>query len=164
MAENFNLEAFRSKAQSLLSNKSLVPANDYVIQLENLLNELQPENAQINEQPGINELQGYLEKAKSRINGLFYNAPVAYCVLNEKGLIVTTNKAFCNLFNLDQAITDGQDLRKYLHSESIEIFDFQVNKIISTKTTLSTNLKFIRHDKDIIIRFQTTYSGVSSKI
>jgi len=157
MAENFNVEAFRSKANSVLSNKSLVATNDYIIQLENLLNEFQPENAQMIEQPGINELLGYLEKAKSRINGLFYNAPVAYCVLNEKGFIVTTNKAFCNLFNLDQSSIDGEDLRKYLHTESIEIFDFQVNKIISTKTTLSTNLRFIRREKDIIIRFQTTF-------
>jgi len=157
MAENFNLEAFRSKAQSVLDNKSLISAKEYTKQLENILAELKPENSQHNDSPGEVELHALLEKARSRINGLFYNAPVAYCVIDENGIIITTNKAFCHLFLLDQSAIDGADLRNLLHPESIELFDFQVRKIISSKTTLSTTLRFLLGGKEIFIRFQTTF-------
>jgi PAS domain S-box-containing protein len=157
MPENFDLEAFCSKAQLILNNKSFVSSNDYVLQLEHLLHEIQPGQNITNLSPGIEELQGYLEKAKSRINSLFYNAPVGYCVLDADGIIVTTNKAFCRLFLLDQSTADGKDLRKYIHSESIGLFDFQIAKIVASKTTLSTNLRFFQGEKEVLIRFQTTY-------
>ena len=94
MAENFNPEAFRSKAQSVLDNKSLVSNNDYIVQLENLLLEFRPGHVPEYSNPGMAEIQGYLDKAKARIDSLFYNAPVGYCVLDADGIIVTANKAF----------------------------------------------------------------------
>jgi len=157
MAENFNIEAFRSKALSVISNKSLISSNDYIAQLESLLLELQPGNSQKPAQPDIIELQEYLEKAKSRINGLFYNAPVGYCVLDKQGIIIASNKAFSRLLLPDQPSMDGHDLREYLHPDSIELFDFQVNKIITSKTTLSTTLRFFNGNNEIYIRFQTTH-------
>jgi PAS domain S-box-containing protein len=157
MAENFNIEAFRSKALSVISNKSLISSNDYIAQLESLLLELQPGNSQKPVQPDTIELQEYLEKAKSRINGLFYNAPVGYCVLDKQGIIIASNKAFSRLLLPDQPSMDGHDLREYLHPDSIELFDFQVNKIITSKTTLSTTLRFFNGNNEIYIRFQTTH-------
>lgn len=163
MTEMFNLESFRLKAQSVLECKELVPINEYILQLEDLLHELQPGNTPKYSPPGIDELKGYLEKARARINSLFYNAPVAYCVLDAIGKIVITNKAFRRLFSIDQAALDGEYLRKYIHPESVELLDFQINKIITTKTTLSTNLKFYKGDKEIFIRFQTTYYNEEGK-
>ena len=157
MAQNFNLEEFRSKAQSVLENKSLLHVNDYITQLESLLHELDPGFSATYTFPGEQEINRYLETAKSRINGLFYNAPVGYCVLDEKGIIVTTNKAFCNLFLLDQSAVDGTDLRKYIHPDSIELFDLQVNKTIASKTTSSATLKFFQGEKEIITHFQATF-------
>lgn len=157
MPKNFNLDAFRLKAKLILDNKSIVSSNDYILKLENLLHEIQPGYSQAYSNQSVEEIQGYLDKAKSRINGLFYNAPVGYCVLDANGIIVTTNKAFCRLFLLDQSAIDSQDLRNYIHSESIELFNFQISKIIASKTTLSTNLRFFQGTREVIIRFQTTY-------
>lgn len=163
MTENFDLEAFRSKAQSVLEHKSLISANDYIVQLENLLHDVQPGSVSRNTQPGMNDLQEYLDRAKSRIESLFYNAPVGYCVLDANGIIVTANKAFIHVLFSDQPTLDGQDLRKYIHPESVELFNFQVKKIIASKTTLSTNLRFYRGEKEITIRFQTTYYAEGEK-
>jgi len=157
MTENFDFEAFRSKAQSILENKEFVSTNEYVVLLENLLHELEPGNSPKYSQPGNEELKGYLEKAHARINSLFYNAPVGYSVLDANGIIITTNKAFCRLFALDQTAMEGQYLKKYIHPESVELLDFQINKIIAAKTTLSTNLNFYKGEKEIFIRFQTTH-------
>jgi len=157
MPKNFDIDSFRSKAKVVLENKSLLSAAEYTNQLEKLLLQLQPEKAEDFMYPGLNDLHEHLDKAKSRINSLFYNAPVAYCVLGENGFVISTNKAFCNLFLLDQSTIDGQDLRKYIHPESLELFDFQINKIISSKTTLTANLRFFQGEKEIIIRFQPTY-------
>lgn len=157
MTVNFNFETFRAKAKSILEHKNLVTTSDYIDQMENLLQELLPGHGQGNDFPGNTELNKYLEKVKSRINGLFYNTSIAYCILNEKGVVVSANKAFYSLFELDQATVDGQDIRSHLHPDSIELFDFQINKILTTKTTVSTNLRFLQADKEIIIRFQTSY-------
>ena len=157
MTETFNLESFRSKAQSVLDSKELVPTNEYITQMENLLQDIQPGKTPKYSSPGIDELKGYLEKARARINSLFYNAPVAYCVLDASGRIVITNKAFSRLFLIDQSELDGGYLQKYIHPESVDLLNFQINKIIATKTTLSTNLQFVKGEKEIFIRFQTTY-------
>jgi len=136
MNDNFNIEAFRFKVKSVLENKSLINTHDYTAQLENLLSEVIEGNTPSSLHPDLSEIQGLLEKARSRVNSLFYNAPVGYCVINADGHIIT---------------------RDYIHPESIELVNFQINKIISSKTTLSTNLFFFRGGKEIIIRFQTTY-------
>jgi PAS domain S-box-containing protein len=163
MTENFNLETFRSKAQTVLENKNLVSANEYVTQLENLLLETQPGSSQRYSEPSYEELKGYLEKARARINSLFYNAPVGYCILDAQSTIVEANKAFCYLIGLDQTNISGHNLKKYVHPESAELLIFQVNKIINSKTTLSTNLRFLKGDKEIFIRFQTTYYAEGGK-
>ncbi len=157
MTDNFDPEAFRLKAQSVLGNKSLISNQDYVVQLENLLLELQPGNSPVHPDTGIAEIQGYLDKAKARIDSLFYHAPVGYCVIDAGGKIIATNRAFCSLLFLDQSTIDGALLQKYIHPDSLELFHFQVNKIINAQTTLSANLRFLRGDKDLLIRFQTTY-------
>jgi PAS domain S-box-containing protein len=157
MSANFNLEAFCSKAQLILDNKSFISSNDYILQLEQLLHEAKTGQVPIYSNPELEELQSYLEKAKSRINSLFYNAPVGYCVIDKNGILVTTNKAFCRLFLLDETAIDGDDLRKYIHPESLELFDFQISKIIASRNTLSTNLRFYQAKKEVFIRFQTTY-------
>jgi len=157
MNDNFNIEAFRFKVKSVLENKSLINTHDYTAQLENLLSEVIEGNTPSSLHPDLSEIQGLLEKARSRVNSLFYNAPVGYCVINADGHIITSNNAFCRLLQMDQSLIDGHDIRDYIHQDSIELVNFQINKIISSKTTLSTNLLFFRGGKEIIIRFQTTY-------
>lgn len=157
MEANVNIETIRYKAQSLLEHKNLISSNRYIDQLENLIIELQTGYLPAENNSEVLELQGYLEKAKTRIDSLFYNAPVGYCVLDKNGCLVATNKAYCRLFQLDQSALEGNDLRQYIHPDSLDLFNFQINKIISSKNTLSTNLQFYQGEKVLFIRFQTTY-------
>ncbi len=157
MSESFNIDAFRSKAQSVLDHKVYVPTNEYISQLEKLIEEILPGNPIVSTHPDNSLLKGYLEKARKRIHSLFYNAPVGYCILDENGVIVASNKAFCRLFALDESAVNGELLSNYIHPESAELLNFQVNKIIASKTTLSTNLRLLQGEKELQIRFQTTF-------
>ena len=157
MSSDFDLEAFSAKAQSILENKSLISTNMYIDQLEELINELNPGYSPLHIAPGTQELQGYLSKAKSRISSLFDKTPVGSCYLDANGKVVATNNAFCQILNLEQAACAGVDLRSFIDIESIDLFNFQVQKIISSKSTLATNLKFIKGEKKVVVRFQTTY-------
>jgi PAS domain S-box-containing protein len=157
MLANFDLESFRTRAQSILENKSLISTNTYIDQIEELIKELMPGNPSSAITDGSDKIQVYLNKAKSRITSLFDNAPVGSCYLNANGKIIAANIAFCQVLNLDQATCTGMDLRDVIDPESIELFNFQVQKIISSKSTLATNLKFLKKEKKVVIRFQTTY-------
>lgn len=157
MNDTFDFEVFRSKAKLVLDTKNLVTAGEYVVQMENLLLSVNPgshPNDNINE---ISLLHSHLDKARSRIQSLFYNAPIGYCVLDENGFLVTANKAFCHVLLLDQPVVEGENLRNYIHIESIELFNFQIRKVLSSETTLSTNLRFFQKEKELQIRFLTTY-------
>lgn len=157
MSESFNIDVFRSKAQSVLDHKVYVPTNEYLAQLEKLIQEILPGSQEVFSYPDDSLLKGYLDKARKRIHSLFYNAPVGYCILDENGVIVASNKAFCRLLALDESAVNGELLSKYIHSESAELLNFQINKIIASQTTLSTNLRLLQGEKELQIRFQTTF-------
>ena len=157
MSESFNIDVFRSKAQSVLDHKVYVPTNEYLAQLEKLIQEILPGSQEVFSYPDDSLLKGYLDKARKRIHSLFYNAPVGYCILDENGVIVASNKAFCRLLSLDESAVNGEQLSKYLHPESVGLLNFQINKIIASKTTLSTTLWFCPGEKELQIRFQTTF-------
>ncbi len=157
MPANFDLETLRSKAQSILENKSLISTNTYIAQLEELINEIKPGFSPTHFTQDTNDLQGYLSKAKSRISSLFDNAPVGCCILDTNGMVVALNNAFCQILNFEQKDCIGGDLRNFIDPESIELFNFQLNKITASKSTLSTNLQFIQGDKKVVVRFQTSY-------
>ncbi|MFZ4546072.1 MAG: PAS domain-containing sensor histidine kinase [Bacteroidales bacterium] len=163
MSANFDLESFHARAQSIVENKSLISTNMYIEQLEDLINEIKPGNSPLHITPGTHELQGYLSKAKSRISSLFDKTPVGSCFLDANGKVVATNNAFCQILNLEQVACTGVDLRNFIDSESIELFNFQVQKIIASKSTLATNLKFIKGEKKVVVRFQTTYYNEGSE-
>jgi len=157
MSANFDLETFHAKAQSIIENRSLIPTNTYIDQLEELINELKPGYTPLQYTPQTQELQGYLNKAKSRISSLFDNAPVSTCFIDANGRVIVANNAFCQILNREQLACTGMDLRDFIDSESIELFNFQVHKVILSKSTLATNLKFIKGGNKIVVRFQTTY-------
>lgn len=134
-----------------------MPAAEYTRLLESLLEEIQPGAQNMANDSDVQRLETYLEKAKSRINSLFYNAPFAYCVLVKPGIIVTANNAFCSLFHLKHDEPEGRLFSDFIHPESQELLEFQIKKIFDSKTTLSTNLTYSIGEKQGFIRFQTTY-------
>ncbi len=156
MPDVFNSETFRSNVQSVLNAKSQLSADEYTRQLEQLLGNIPLQDTPPAD-PRINELLDLLSKTRSRINSLFYNAPIGYCVLNPNGKIATANNAFCSLFDLDQSTIDGTDLKDFILPESLDLYTFQLNKVLTSKATLSTNLRFFQGARQIFIRFQATY-------
>ena len=157
MTENFNLALTCLKAKLILEHRNFVSTHVYINELEEFMQELlqgflPKESGQV-----IIELQDLQVKAKDRNDSFFNNVPVGCCYLDKDGVIVTANKAFSHLLRLGDGFADGHDMRNYIHRGSIDLFNFQINKIFASKTTLSTNLRIFKEEKELYIRFQAAY-------
>ncbi len=71
MSDSFNIGAFRIKAQSVLDHKVYVPTNEYIAQLEKLIEEILPGNPIVSTHPDNSLLKGYLEKARKGFTAYF---------------------------------------------------------------------------------------------
>jgi PAS domain S-box-containing protein len=62
-----------------------------------------------------------METARMRYHGLFDLAPVAYCTLSQKGLILESNIAAAAQFGLSRGALLKQPIRRFIHKEDQDI-------------------------------------------
>ncbi len=93
------------------------------------------------------EAKAQLDNSLSNFQALFHQAPVAYVAIDDDGVIINANTAFCSMFDsISNGDVKNRTLLEFIHSESV----------VKYRNWLNSQL-FIH--KKPIIRIESTYQG-----
>jgi len=114
---------------------------------QSLINELKAH--QIELEMRIEELsrtQAELESSRARYLDLYDLAPVGYCTVCEKGIILETNLTAANLLGVVREAILNQPFSRFILEEDQGIFSLLRKQIIETGQSQSCELRLIRQD------------------
>jgi PAS domain S-box-containing protein len=90
--------------------------------------------------------QTELETARARYFDLYDLAPVGYCTISDKGLILEANLTAANIFGTTRAPLIDQPLAGFILKEDQEIFYRHRKTLFETREPQACELRMIRHD------------------
>lgn len=152
LAEN---KTKKSKDQSLSDLKTMSPA-----EIHKLVNELQTHKTEIEMQNDeLRRAQLDLNSIKEHFYDLYNLAPVGYCSINEKGLIIEANLTASTLLGVAQRSLIGQPISFFILEEDQEIYYFHQKRLFQTRVPQASELRMVNNDKTIFwARLEETLS------
>lgn len=106
-----------------------------------------------------------LEKTKARYTALFDDAPIGYVVCNYEYELISANKTFLKLLNIDEVINSSKKIVDFIHPASQDTFYFHFKKLVETKKTKIDEVVFHYREKTITARIESNiFSGEENAI
>ncbi len=120
--------------------------------------------------------QNNLEQTRDELSELIENAPVGYVIFTEDYLIVSTNKYFENLIQVEKNNLKDTSIRNYIHSTTQDNFylhfeqlkkfkksDTVELKLLSGNTVKEVKIESTCHDKNGEILYMTAFTDISEQ-
>ncbi len=129
--------------------------------IRRMLDELQGHQARLemqNKEPGITLAE--LKKSWNHYFDLYDLAPVGYCILSEKGLILETNLAAATLLGTARESLVKQPLTRFIFKEDQDTFYRRSKLLFDTAAPQECELRLIKADGEI---FWAHLSGVKGQ-
>jgi diguanylate cyclase (GGDEF)-like protein/PAS domain S-box-containing protein len=116
----------RKRAEEALVGDPLGLAELSKVDLQFIIHELQVHQIELKIQnEELRRLQYELETSRNNFSNLYDSAPVCYCTLNHKGIILEANWMFSEMFGADGKTLIGQRLAHFIVEEDQDPFYLQ---------------------------------------
>ncbi len=94
----------------------------------------------------LRRAQLYLDTTRARYFDLYELAPVGYCTINSKGIIIQANPFISTLLGLSRRELSSQSISRFLFQDDVTIFYLLQKKLIETAETQSVQLRLLKAD------------------
>ena len=108
----------------------------------------------------------WLESSNEYFMGLFMNAPVAYQSLNEKGVLIEVNDAWCELFGYQRDEVIGKPIARFVAEESLKTLQCSFPKFLGNGHISDAQFWIVRKDgqkRNVVVEGRTSEVSVASK-
>ncbi len=143
-------QTLRQKAEAIAQTKSRSKEDlstlsiDEIRQIIHELSVHQVELEMQNEE--LNRVQQELEDARSRYFDLYDLAPVGYCTLSDRGLMLETNLAAAALLGTARGALYGNPVTKFILNDDQDLYYLLRRKLLETGLPQATDLRMMKKD------------------
>jgi PAS domain-containing protein len=132
-----NAAAIRRKAEDIARGKAVKsPDNLETLSPEEtrkILHELEVHQIELERQnEELLQSQSGLEASRTRYFELYDLAPVGYCTISEKGLILESNLTAAKLLGITRAALTRQPIFRFIHKEDQDIYYLHWKQLVET--------------------------------
>ena len=85
-----------------------------------------------------------LDASRARYFDLYDLAPVGYCTISDKGLVLEANLTIADLLNIGRAAVVGQPLTRFLHREDQDTYYRHLRRLLETGAPQALELRMVR--------------------
>ena len=149
-------EAFRKKAERIAENvESLSPR-----ETRDLLHELQVHQIELEMQnEELRRMHEALDASRSRYFDLYDLAPVGYCTISEKGMILEANLTAATLWGAARGVLAKRPLSNFIQPADMDIFYRHHKVLFETGMPQACEIRMLRQDgKTFWARMESTVS------
>jgi PAS domain S-box-containing protein len=146
------LVILRQMAEKYLRKKKINPpkeqealSSEYVQQIVSELQTHQIELEMQNEE--LRQTQEELERSRARYFDLYNLAPVGYCTVSKKGLVLEANLTAANILAEARGVITNQPFSRFILAEDQDIFYLLIKQLFETGEAQSAELRVIRKDR-----------------
>ncbi len=87
-----------------------------------------------------------LEAARSRYFDLYDLAPVGYCTLSDKGMILEANLTAVGLFGATRKVLYQQPITRFIHAVDQDLYHLTFRKVLTSGAPQSCSLRMLNED------------------
>jgi len=162
-ASNFRRQA-EEKAAKIAENQKALSSEEtrqmlHEIQVHQIELEMQNEELRI--------AQADLDAARARYFDLYDLAPVGYCTISEKGLILEANLTAAILMNVDRSALVKQPISRFILKEDHDIYYLHRKQLFETGELQACDLRMVKMDGTIFfahLEFTTAQEADSAPV
>jgi PAS domain S-box-containing protein len=117
------------------------------VEIRQILHELQVHQIELemqNEELGRAQIE--IDAARERYFDLYDLAPVGYCALSEKGLILEANLTAADMLGIERGAPTGRQFSRYILPEDQDIFYHHKKQVLELGTSQSCELRMIKRN------------------
>ncbi len=142
-------QTLRQRAEELLQEKTVQLPGDLELtwpqEIRHKLHELQVYQFELELQNDeLRRAQEELDSIRSRYFELYNLAPVGYCTLSEKGLILEANLTAAVILDVELGVLVKQPISRFIHNEDQDIYYAHRKKLIETGSPQVFDLRMVR--------------------
>jgi diguanylate cyclase (GGDEF)-like protein/PAS domain S-box-containing protein len=143
-----NSSELRKRAEDILQGKKSPQLKDLEDmsseEIRQILHELQVHQIELEIQnEELRRAQSALEAVRASYYDLYDLAPVGYCSLSQKGLILKANLAAATLLGVDRGALAKQPFSRFIHREDQDIYYFFRKQLIETEQPQECELRML---------------------
>ena len=139
--------ALRRKAEELLLKKRIVRTPVSLEDAQRLFHELEVHQIELEMQnEELRRVQEELQASQARYFDLYDLAPVGYCTVSEKGLLLETNLTACSLLGVDRSKLLRQPLTRFILAEDVDGYYLHLKKLFATGQQQAFEIRMLRQD------------------
>ena len=144
-------KALRQRAEEMLQKKSTQFIENSVAvspeEIRQTLHELRVHQIELEMQNDeLRHTQLELEEARARYVDLYDLAPVGYCTLSEKGLILETNLTAANLLDVPRGALIHQPISRFILKDDQDVYYLYRQKLFETGAPQAYELRMTKRD------------------
>jgi PAS domain S-box-containing protein len=129
-------------------NETLIQQTLSLDETRRMLHELQVHQIELELQNDeLRRAQEELEKARERYFDLYNLAPVGYCTISEKGLILEANLTVANLLGQTRSAFTRQPFTRFIFKEDQDIYYLHRKMLFETGISQACELRMLKKDK-----------------
>lgn len=143
-------QTLRQKAEAIAQAKSQSTENLNALSIDDIrqiIHELRVHQVELELQnEELKRVQEELEDARSRYFDLYDLAPVGYCTLSDRGLILEANLAAAALLGTARSSLSGNSLTRFIFTEDQDLYYLHRRKLLENGLPQATELRMVRND------------------
>ncbi|WP_319586711.1 PAS domain S-box protein [uncultured Desulfobulbus sp.] len=141
-------QTLRQRAEEMFKEKTVQLPGDLVLtwpqEIRHKLHELQVYQVELELQNDeLRRAQEELESIRSRYFELYNLAPVGYCTLSEKGLILEANLTAAVILGVELGVLVTQPISRFIHKEDQDIYYAHRKKLFETGSPQVFDLRMV---------------------
>ena len=106
--------------------------------------------------------QSELEVSRTRYFELYDLAPVGYCTISEKGLILESNLTAAKLLDITRDALTRQPISRFIHKEDQDIYYYLQKQLVEESVSRECDLRMVTNDGTHFWAHLTTTAGQDS--
>jgi PAS domain S-box-containing protein len=143
-----NAAALRRKAEDIARGKAVKSPDNLVTlspeETRKILHELEVHQIELERQnEELLQSQSGLEASRTRYFELYDLAPVGYCTISEKGLILESNLTAAKLLGITRAALTRQPIFRFIHKEDQDIYYLHWKQLVETGAPQECDLRMV---------------------
>ncbi|MBU1566056.1 MAG: PAS domain S-box protein [Proteobacteria bacterium] len=144
-------QALRRRAEQIFQQKAAEVAKDLKAmtgeELQKVLHELQVHQIQLEMQnEELRRAQVELDASRARYFNLYDLAPVGYCTISERGLILEANLAAANLLGVVRGELTKRPISRFIFKEDQDVYYLLCKSLFLTREPQAGELRLVRQD------------------
>jgi len=144
-------EALRRRAEEIAAGAAQSPEGLEAMSPEKLrqtLHELRVHQVELEMQnEELRRAEAELDASRARYFDLFDLAPVGYCTISEKGLILEANLTATTLLGLGRGVLAGPQITRFIHKEDQDLYYFHRKRVLETGAPQGCELRMVKDDE-----------------